>query len=92
MDVLKTANFATLFAVTFVVAATFQFSLSVIALIFAWAFPSFFTMNGRPATGGAEASAIIAFMLVCFLLMNAMISSAGAAIWLAVRGRLLKKR
>lgn len=92
MELLRTAQFATLFIVTFVVAATFQIAMAFVGLIIAMLTPSFFKMNGAPAANTAQAVVVLILILLFVLLLNAAMSAAGSGIWLATRRLILRKR
>ena len=85
MDQLKTAAFGTLFATTFVVAATFQVAMALLGVVLAFTSPGLFNANGAPASGPVQALAVVIFMLVFVLVLNAGTSALGSAIWIGVR-------
>lgn len=91
VNTLKTATFGTLFGVTFAVSATFQMTMIVVGLLVAVLAPTSFTMNGQQATNVGQAVGALVTMFVVGMIFNAMISSAGAGLWLLVR-RLVFKR
>ncbi len=90
MEILRKAAFGSLFAVTFVVAATFQLAMALLATLLAVLAPQFFNMNGVPAANAGQALGVLLFMVVIFLIINATISACGAALWIAVRKVALK--
>lgn len=85
MDYLKNANFAGLFIVTFVVAATFQLAMTTLGLLLAFLSPGLFQMNGVPATSPVQAIGTLVFLLVFGLVINAGMSAIGALIWMLIR-------
>lgn len=85
MEFLRTAPFGALFTVTFVVAATFQATMTVVGAVSALLAPGLFRMNGAPASTPVEALGVVLFMLAFGLAMNAAISAGGAGLWLLVR-------
>jgi ABC-type siderophore export system fused ATPase/permease subunit len=92
MNFLRSASFGDLFAVTFVVGATFQVVASLLSLILGSINPSLFNMNGAPAENPFQALGVVLFMLVFGLVANAAISSLGSVIWMAVRRWMPKAR
>lgn len=91
MDYLRSASFGGLFAVTFVVAATFQAVAAVLGLVIAGLSPELFQMNGAPAQGFVQGAGVVLFLLILGLAANSAISAAGSALWILFR-RLLPKR
>ena len=91
MDYLRRASFGGLFVVTFIVAATFQLFMTLIALIGAILAPSFYNLNGAPAQNVGQALIVVAILLVVMLLINALFSAIGSALWLLLR-KLLPRR
>lgn len=91
MDYLRSATFGGLFGVTFTVAATFQVAMALVGLICAFGAPAMFNTNGVAAQSTVQALSALFALLVAMVLVNAMISAVGAALWLGVR-RFLPKR
>lgn len=91
MNTIRNGSFAELFVTTFIVAAAFQVTISVLGLLLAVLAPNMFFMNGQPATNPVAAIGVLLFLLIMGLLMNAMISVCGAGLTLALR-RFLPKQ
>lgn len=85
MEQLRTAGFGTLFATTFVVAASFQAAMALIGVVLAFTSPGLFSANGAPAGDPLQALGVVLFMLVFVLVLNAGTSALGSAIWIGVR-------
>jgi hypothetical protein len=88
MDFLKAAGFGALFTVTFVVAASFQITMTILGLGLALLSPGLFKMNGAPAANPIQAIGVVIFLGVFMLVLNAAVSAAGSGLWLAI-GRML---
>jgi hypothetical protein len=91
VNVLKTGTFGTLFGVTFTVSATFQVVMLVVGLLVAVLAPTSFTLNGQKATDVGQAIGALVIMFIVGMIFNAMISSAGAGLWVLVRRVLFKR-
>lgn len=85
MNILRTAGFGELFGVTFTVAATFQLTLAALGVVTAFLSPGFFNMGAVPASNPAQALGVLIMFTAMLLAMNAMISAAGAGLWLLFR-------
>lgn len=85
VDYLKTAPFGGLFTVTFIVAATFQVTMSLLGVVMAFTAPGMFHMNGATAANPGQAIGTLLFLLAFGLMMNAAMSALGAGIWLFLR-------
>ncbi|MGV9006245.1 MAG: hypothetical protein ACOH1H_05855 [Brevundimonas sp.] len=78
MSYIRTASFGELFTVTFVVAASFQVTFTILGLILAITSPGLFNMNGVPAESPVAAIGVLVFLLAIALFLNAAISALGA--------------
>jgi hypothetical protein len=85
MTYLRTAGFGGLFGVTFTVAATFQLTLGALGVVTAILSPGFFKMGVVPASNPAQALGVLLMLTAMLLAMNAMISAAGAGLWVLFR-------